>query len=338
MDLDTGSDVVLASAVSIARNISGFKFITAYTAEEKSEIQKKLITTADRLGLMHKAVSAMDHAEKTWLIEEALVSEGFGLDSGNYIIQDTKHKVYGVVCDDNHMTIRTKAALLDIQSIYENCCELADSISDCLKYAYNDDFGFLTTNIDELGTGISFSFLVHVPAMSFSGELSAIFRQILETGCEITSKSMSAFGPNGAFFTVKLPVIPRENEQLYIDKIEPAMRALVVRERAIRKTLCDYQNTAVLDRIGRSYGISRYAFDLSYEEFLSVVSDLRLGILLGILEAPAVHMLDKYALHDPIHDTGLNNAAYEETEAQYRASLMKKIAECITFNERHKRV
>lgn len=327
------TNCILTSTVTASRNIAGYKFSTTITEQEQVELQKKIIQIAKDLQLQIITVPSLTLSQKNMLVSQGIISKSFILEPSHCIVKDSVTQAYYVICDENHITYKLQQPKFSVRSLYEQCIKDLENLGNHLKFAWNHEFGYLTTSISELGTGMIFSFLIHVPGLSLYGALDSVFRQILETGCEITSKSLSSFGPNGAFFTITMPVIPFGFEAIFLEKIERALQSLIEYEQTVQTKLLLNNKLQLYDKIGRAFGLLQYAYEVSYDEYIAIMSDIRFGIQTGILSCKDPAILDPYVICDPVL-TVENQQEKFEYEAQTRAVQMKKIAKYITFNSK----
>ncbi|HON88524.1 MAG TPA: hypothetical protein P5519_00255 [Spirochaetia bacterium] len=325
------TNVILVSMITTSRNISGYKFSTTINLQEQQELQQTIIKIAKALQLHVIQIPSLTLSQKNMLVSQGIISKSFTLEPSHYILNDPVTHAYYVICDENHLTYKLQQPGFLVRSLYEQCIHDLNTFSNHLQFAYDQEFGYLTTSIAELGTGMVFSFLIHVPGLSLYGALDSVFRQILETGCEISSKSLSSFGPNGAFFTITMPVIPFGYEANYLERIERALQSLIEYEQTIQAKLLSNNTLQLYDKIGRSFGLLQYAYEVSYDEYIAIMSDIRFGIQTGVLTCEHPTILDSYIICDPVL-TVENQHEKLESEAQTRAVQMKKIAKYITFN------
>lgn len=330
---EPAADLILSSMITASRNISGYKFSTTITQQEQLELQNKIVQVAKDLQLEIVPILSLPASQKNMLVSQGIISKSFILEPTHYILTDPFNQAYYIICDENHITYKLQHTGFSVHELYKQCANDLSNFEKHLSFAWNREFGYLTTSITEIGTGMVFSFLIHVPGLSVYGALDSVFRQILETGCEITSKSLSSFGPNGAFFTITMPVIPLGYETTYLDTIKRALQSLAEYEQTIQAKLLLNNKLQVYDKIGRSFGLLQYAYEVSYDEYIAIMSDLRFGIQTGILSCEHPAILDPYIICDPIL-TVENKQDKFDSEAQTRAVQMKKIAKYITFNDK----
>jgi protein arginine kinase len=106
----------------------------------------------------------------------------------------------------------------------------------------------------------------------------------------------------GHMFQISNQITLGEPEEEIVRKFEEIVRETIQHEENARRRLMEKKETMVRDHVGRAYGILTHAHILSSKEALDLLSGLRLGLDLGILEAvnrPALEEL--VLLTQPAH-------------------------------------
>ena len=85
----------------------------------------------------------------------------------------------------------------------------------------------------------------------------------------------------GALYQLSNQITLGLSEREAVENLQNIANQLIQEERKARKVLL--KNIAVLDRIGRSAGVIRGAKVLSCEEYMKLISNVRLGLAEGVL-------------------------------------------------------
>ena len=97
-------------------------------------------------------------------------------------------------------------------------------------------------------------------------------------------------------------------------------------EKTCRSSLLENKKYFLLDHVGRSYGILRHAYTLSSEEALNSLSDIRIGVDMGMFNSVDLHTVNK--LFMTIHPAHLQKFAQKELNSQdrdvFRAAFVRK--------------
>ncbi len=168
-----------------------------------------------------------------------------------------------------------------------------------LNYAVSMDWGYLASEITNLGTGLRVSTLVHVPALAALGRLETMGASMENSGYELVpyfaeeslAGAASEAGIEAAGSALCLLRNRRtlgSDEDAITSKLEDYTSKLVHYERAAREELRDARGEEIADSANRALGVLRFARSLSAVEGRSLVSHLRFGVVSGLVSDVAV--------------------------------------------------
>lgn len=81
-------------------------------------------------------------------------------------------------------------------------------------------------------------------------------------------------------------------EQELIDNLNSTVTEIISHEREARKALLNYSPDKLANRVWRSFGILKYARFISENEMLDLVSKVRLGVDLDIIDETKPELLN----------------------------------------------
>ncbi|MFW5826146.1 MAG: hypothetical protein ACOCVO_01175 [bacterium] len=174
-----------------------------------------------------------------------------------------------------------------------------------LNYAVSMDWGYLASEITNLGTGLRVSVLVHVPALAALGRLETMGSSMENSGYELTpyfaDESLAGAGANAvaegdagressgsALCLLRNRRTLGSDEDAITSKLEDYATKLVHYERAAREELREARGEEIADSANRALGVLRFARSLSAVEARSLVSHLRFGVVAGLVSDVAV--------------------------------------------------
>ena len=173
------SDVVISSRIRIARNIQEIPFIPKASKEDLLEVLKQLeyITPSIGYGLNFFRLNNMDDITKMTLVEKHLISPEFALSE--------EENICIMINEEDHLRIQVFGAGLEIENLANLAIEIDERIEKMLHYAYNNQYGFLTSCPTNLGTGMRCSIMVHLPALYETGNIQTILEVVNNLGMNI---------------------------------------------------------------------------------------------------------------------------------------------------------
>jgi len=172
---------------------------------------------------------------------------------------------------------------------------LLDSIDDYLEgelaYAFDTARGYLTASPAAAGTGLRAHVTVHVPALMVSGRLGPVAVGLASQGIGI----VPVWEASGGLFQVFNKHTTGTNEAGILDRIGEATRQIAGKELTARKVLFQENPTRVRDYVGRALGVAQRAWSTTASEAVSLISAIRVGGELGILQ-PTLEAREAFAL------------------------------------------
>ena len=279
------SDVVISSRVKLVRNLREFKF-NLKDRNSKEKLENKIKDTLYAIGYNLKFFKLKDIDELTRisLVEKNLITSDFALnksDLGSILINDEEN-ICIMINDEDHLKLQVFSPGLDLENTLNLAIEIDNKIGKILGYATNKKYGYLTSNPNNCGTGLRASVLVHLPALLETGNINQIFDIVskFEVNIKRTNSKIRADENDMFLITNKKTLGLTENE--ITESIKIIAQKITEQERRIRKILA--KNSIELeDRIYRSYGVLTNCRKISLEEANKLLSYVKLGTDLGIL-------------------------------------------------------
>ena len=155
----------------------------------------------------------------------------------------------------------------------------------CLRFAADVSLGYLTAALKDLGSGVKASVLLHLPALSITGSLNAILRDLLAHGFSVAgSYNFSGSNHSGYLFQISNSYAANGSEAEQIERVIVAALRLALLERRCVKEFAETKPTFMRDQIARSYAAARTARFVSLRESMDILARLRLGVNAGYIE------------------------------------------------------
>ena len=161
--------------------------------------------------------------------------------------------------------------------------EIDEKLSKLISYSYSDKYGFLTSCPTNVGTALRASVMVHLPALTKTGNI----RKVLEVvnGFDMNIRGLYGEGSkvSGDIYQISNKQTLGISEEETIKSLKIIIDKVVEQERLARKILAK-QQMELEDKVYRAYGILTNAKKISSEECNELLSDVKLGTDLGIIK------------------------------------------------------
>ncbi|HHU91378.1 MAG TPA: protein arginine kinase [Clostridiaceae bacterium] len=291
--IDSGpdSDVVVSSRVRLARNYAAYPFPQRSTKEDQENV---IIDTCNALfagqpelkeSLTLVRLNDMTTIQKQVLVEKHLVSKELAessLETCALISDDEQISI--MINEEDHLRIQCLKAGMQVDTAFSLCNSLDDTISDRIDYAFIDKIGYLTSCPTNVGTGIRVSIMLHLPALTMTGYIRGFLESCGKLGLAVRGLYGENTEAHGNMFQLSNQITLGKSEKDIVESINSIGRQIIEQERLLRQELLNKNKNKFEDRIMRSYGILKYSRILTLEEALKRLSDIRLGINLGIIK------------------------------------------------------
>ncbi len=299
--------VVLSSRVRLARNVAGCKFPTSASSETKLRVVGYFDSTLSRSELLksgryHKAAD-ISKLDRDFLIERHLISPGFfDGDLSKALFIGAEESISIMVNEEDHLRVQALAPGLDPQGAYDLAASYDTEINRFLEYEYDDDFGYLTACPTNAGTAMRVSALIHLPGLVLTREIERVISYITHSGLVVRGFYGEGSDVLGNLFQLSNQNTLGITEQEILQHLSRTTREVVERETAARQRLVDEAADMIEDKIWRAYGILKHARVLSSDEVMNLLSAIRLGHAMKIIDFLEISLVNEILLlSQPAH-------------------------------------
>lgn len=281
-------DLIVATGIALTRNDAVLPFPHAAGAPMLEQLRDRVTAALERAsGAGEWTVYDLDdlpEAQRAYLTERGLMTPGFneaqGAGRALAIYQEDQASVEINGVDHIHILgWRSGECLSELWATLDG---IDDTVEREVTYAFDEHWGYLTAQPKEAGTGLRAHATVHIPALLVAGRLGSLAMQLASQQLALTPLWQGA----GGLFQVSnhrsrgIPEVPS------VQAVGEAARQLTEKERSVRKTLLRENPIRVRDYIGRAMGVGQQAWSVGVSEGLSLVSAVRVGAEIGIIDAP----------------------------------------------------
>lgn len=280
------SDVVVSSRVRLSRNLNGFNFLNRCTKEEQEKILEKVKEVVPSLGYGLKYVNLddLDDVTKLSLAEKHLLSPEFVVNNKKKkaIIVNDEENICIMINEDDHIKLQVFSSGQELENLLNLATELDEKIGDILEYSYNKNFGFLTASPINIGTGLKASVIVHLPALTLTGNLSKMLRIVNNLGMSVKGVYGEGSQNSGDLYQISNNQTIGITEKEIITNVKNIAEKIIEQERTARKYLCKNE-IELQDVVHRAYGVLTNAVKINSDESRKLLSEVKMGVDLGIL-------------------------------------------------------
>ncbi|MCA8985617.1 MAG: protein arginine kinase [Planctomycetaceae bacterium] len=345
------SDVVVSSRIRLARNLAHFPFLSRANTNARSEIECLLRDGIDKAlsvesaaagtekqtdatapehpplayrDLQYIDVEALSPLDRQFLMERQLISRELSEGHGprGVMIAD-RQQTSIMINEEDHLRMQVLRSGFNLQACWEEMNRLDDAIEREVPYAFHEQFGYLTACPTNVGTGIRVSVMVHLPALVQTREIQKVFQAMQKMNLAVRGLYGEGSQAMGDFYQISNQITLGRSEPEIVEMICDVVPNVIEYERRVRQALLAENQQGLHDQVSRAYGILRNAQTISSEETLHLLSSLRMGVNLGLIDMPDLALANELLIFtQPAHlqkklNRELNSAERNTARAGY---------------------
>jgi protein arginine kinase len=296
------NDIVISSRIRLARNISGFPFVSKATEQDRQRIEetvKLAVRNVDENNELYEVnLESLDQVGRQFLVERQLISREIAENTGPravYIANDESYSV--MVNEEDHLRLQAVTSGLDLNKVWERINSLDDHLEKYIPYAFSEELGYLTACPTNVGTGMRVSVMMHLPAVSLSQEIDKVFRGLQKLNLAVRGIYGEGSQALGEFYQISNQITLGRSETELIQQVQEIVERIVQYERKARDAILKTDEESLLDRASRALGVLQTARTMTSEEAMHLLSTLRLAVNVQLLESPGIPLINDLLLH-----------------------------------------
>lgn len=277
-------DLILCSKLSLDRNLEGVLFTDKLEVEDaKKNIDKLSNVIFNKLNDEElKIIKFWDnHIDyiKSYQAKLLVTKELVKRKDRAALIINKEETISIMINEVDHLNIQCTTEGMNLKEVYEVANKIDDLIEEDISYSFHEDFGYLTATPSKVGTGMKASVILHLPALSMSEEITNISKGLSQLGMAI-----NPVYADGNIYEVSNRISLGVTEDEIINNLEGVVENIIQEEMKFRDIVINKCKDEVEDKIFRAYGILKNAKLMSYKELVELLSYVRLGVEMYVLD------------------------------------------------------
>lgn len=290
-------DVVISSRVRLARNLAMLPFphLLRNDKNARAVIDKIRKAVADIPGFSFTLCSELSPLERQILVEKHLISPEHAQNDSSLsgVVTDDTGSICIMVNEEDHLRIQCLLSGLQLNQAYKYADDIDNRLEQVLEYAFDEKRGYITACPTNVGTGMRASVMLHLPAVAMTNQQGNIFGSIAQLGLTVRGLYGEGTEALGNLYQISNQITLGQTEEDIINNLWSITLHIVRQERMIREKLKKEMQYQIEDRLWRSYGVMTNARMINSQEALALLSDVRLGVDMGILPSIPARVLNE---------------------------------------------
>lgn len=329
---NSNASSILSSRIRLARNFSERPFPKGANDDERLEmIDKTAKTLAQYKGadpLSMNLLDSIDRVSRQALVDKHLISPNLAAEKRPACVFISRsEKTSLMVMEEDHIRIQAIEAGDNITKAYERASAFDDLLDEEIGYAFDGQWGYLTSCPTNAGTGLRASYMLHLPYLEAMGQISNIASSIGKFGYTIRGTFGEGSGSYGSVYQISNQITMGMTEEDILRSIQSLAGEIVEKERYLREREVAGNPLGAEDRVWRVYGLLTNARQMTEKEAITNLSLLKTGIMAGIIDQSLPNIYD-LIVHIRTATLSKNEGITDmaEVPAARAAYLRKKLA------------
>lgn len=324
-------DVAISSRVRLARNLAKVPFPAVAQDEQLKHVINLVQDASKGQTVLQKSdfirLVETSPLERQLLVEKHLISPQHAQNvKGKAVIVRSDEAVSTMVNEEDHLRIQTLFPGLQPLEAWHLCSKVDDGFAERLEYADSERWGYLTACPTNVGTGMRASIMLHLPALSMTDQMKRVVGAVSQFGLAVRGIYGEGTDVLGNIYQMSNQVTLGQTEEEICEHLLGITRQIIEQERGAREHILKQSRTRLEDRIFRSYGLLKNARIMSTQEAMQLLSDVRLGIDIGLVQGLEARILQELlVMIRPAHLQKLMGRELEAPERDvHRAMLIRE--------------
>ncbi|MBF0386017.1 MAG: protein arginine kinase [Candidatus Omnitrophica bacterium] len=282
-------NIVISSRIRLARNINKIPF--------PSRAKKKDL--AQVLGLVEEATSAIpyfkdsqlfrigeiDTVDRQFLIERHLMSHEHAANPEGKALIVSKEEVLSVMInEEDHLRLQVMHSGFNLSATWEIMNNIDNALAEKIEFAFNSEWGYLTSCPTNAGTAMRGSVMLHLPALVMTKQINKVLAAIAKLNFASRGFYGEGTQASGNFYQISNQVSLGHSETDVIQNINGLIRQVIEQEEQARQAMLVQNKSLLEDKIYRSLGVLKNAYIISSQETVDLLSMVRLGVDLDMVK------------------------------------------------------
>ena len=322
--------IVVSSRLRFARNISGLPFPGRADSATRNEVRELVERVLEGARLMHGSLyirlDELGEMDRHFLVERHLISREHARgDQGSGLAIGDKEIMSLMVNEEDHLRLQVLRSGFQLKEALEQINRLDNEMGKKLDYAFSPSFGFLTSCPTNVGTGLRASVMLQLPGLVLANQIKQVLQAIAKLGLAVRGMYGEGTEASGNLFQISNQVTLGMSEEDIVHNLEKVINQIVGHESKARKALLQKNRKVLEDRVHRALGLLTSARIISSKETIDLLSALKLGLDLKLVDLDLGTINELFILTQPAH---LQKLAGKELKAEerdiVRANLIRR--------------
>lgn len=324
------SSIIVSSRVKLSRNLLGFEFPSELAGDEGIKVLNKLADNILKIdsGFKLYKMQTLPELDVNIMREKNLISPGL-MDSFSFgaVVLSEDEEVSIMLNEMDHIVETCTLSGLNLIKAYDRLNQIDNQIISKLDIAYDDNLGFLTSSINDVGTGLRASISLFLPALTITGKIKEIISNLSNQGIKLGFAD-DELDLNAYTYTLSnSQTIGRRENEYIVGITEIAIKISEMEIRARNELLSAVNFDNIKDKVQRAWGILTNCYKVNVAEARGFLGDIKIGVALDLIRFKEVDFIDNLMVDVlPYSLTKISGSKVTDSDLdKYRATFLTNI-------------
>jgi protein arginine kinase len=329
------SGTVASSRIRLARNLNGYPFPSRLKDEKQAKEIIRSVSSAinkvDEFRLYY--MDGASEEECLNLVENHLISPVL-LQRRHYsaVLINESRNISIMINEEDHLREQCIENGFSLREAYQTMSEKDALMARSIKFAYDEQLGYLTACPTNLGTGLRASVMLFLPALTMNDVMPRVIQAANRLGLTVRGAYGEGTSAEGYMYQVSNEVTLGVDEEQILSQVEEVVLRISEMEQSERlKLKRGAPALAIKDKCLRSLGIITNCALMPSEEFEKLCSNVKLGACLGYIPIADISEIDNLMVKmkpsnlNILAGRQLTAAERDAYRAEYASGRMRKL-------------
>ncbi|WMJ89629.1 protein arginine kinase [Anaerocolumna sp. MB42-C2] len=294
------NDVVISSRVRLARNLKDYSFSAKLSEKQASELVEKvkaatpLIEGQASMKFYSCSADVLGDTEKTAMVERHIISPLLvAKEQSTGLILSSDESISIMINEEDHIRIQSITGGMNIEEAFQAANKIDDITNEIFDFAFHEKYGYLTSCPTNVGTGLRASYMMFLPALTAAGKIIKLAEELGQYGIALRGTYGEASKSVGSLYQISNQKTLGSTEKEIMDSLDRIVWQVMKQERRQREYILTNNYDEFEDKVHRSYGVLKYAKQLSSADAMALLAQLKLGIDMNL-----IHLKENYNVHE----------------------------------------
>lgn len=323
------NDIVVSTRIRLARNIKEYCFPSKLSMQDALNVNHlviKSLTEEEYYGFRYLGMDDLSEYKRQSLVEKHIISPELGKYPLSGVVISRSENVSVMINEEDHIRIQVIEPGFMLKETYYEADKVDDVIQRDINCAYSEKYGFITSCLTNLGTGLRAGVMLHLPALVLNSKLGVISAMANKYALAVRGIYGEGSLVLGDLFQISNQNSLGPTEEQIVDNLHAVTREIIKKERGERELIMIHNEDEIKDKVMRAYAILTHAHMISANEALKLLSLLRMGADMTLIDEVPADVLNRLMINIQPATLALKcgMGADEKAIDLYRAKYIKQ--------------